>query len=252
MAWGVMASLAGAALAGPALDDDKASPSTDTTLVPPPEKGPEYGIGFRVRNVRIPKAELELFVERAGDTGASNVGLGVDLTRRRGNLELQLGVEFERITPGEGVWIEGGKDVASGDEADYVLDPKDSGKKLGWVTFEFTFLNHAPITKNLAIRYGGGLGLGVVLGELDHYNIVCADGATNEAPEPGCVPDRFGGTGAFTEGTETLVKYKLPPVFPVVNAILGLQIRPIEKMTINIEGGIRTFLFFGVSSSYFF
>jgi len=41
-------------------------------------------------------------------------------------------------------------------------------------------------------------------------------------------------------------------VFPVVNAIVGVQIRPMPKATINIEGGIRTFLFFGLSGSYFF
>jgi hypothetical protein len=91
-----------------------------------------------------------------------------------------------------------------------------------------------------------------VTGELDHNNIICAAGATNANPEPGCRPTRFNGTGQYSEGTETQVKYSLPPVFPVVNAILGLEIKPTEKMTINIEGGIRTLPFFGVSSSYFF
>jgi hypothetical protein len=46
--------------------------------------------------------------------------------------------------------------------------------------------------------------------------------------------------------------YDLPPVFPVINAILGVQIRPISKLTINVEGGIRTFPFVGVSGAYFF
>ena len=33
---------------------------------------------------------------------------------------------------------------------------------------------------------------------------------------------------------------------------LGVQIRPTEHMTINIEGGIRTLPFFGVSAAMFF
>jgi len=41
-------------------------------------------------------------------------------------------------------------------------------------------------------------------------------------------------------------------VFPVVNAILGLQIKPTEHMTINVEGGIRTLPFLGISSSIYF
>jgi len=249
----------GSAIAGPALDDDKkASPPVDITPEPtgPAEKPVEYGVGIRIRNVRIPKGEIELFVDRAGDSGASNLGLGVDLTRRRGNTELQLGFEFEHVQPGSGVWIESGKNVALGDEADFVVDPKNAtnGESLGWFTFEFTFLNHAPINKYMSVRYGGGAGLGIVTGSLQHYNMVCV-GATNANPTPGCVPmeSPFNGQGQKSaDGGGALVKYSIPPVFPVVNAIIGLQFKPTDKMTINLEGGIRTFLFFGTSASYFF
>jgi hypothetical protein len=254
----------GSALAGPALDDDKRPPPADepdcsklpadprcqALGVAPKVDEPEYGVGVRLRSVWVPKSILELFVERAAG-GAHNYGIGVDLSRRRGTTELQLGFEFEHINVGQGVWINRGDNVAAGDEADYVLGPDASGHQFGWFTIEFTFLNHAEINQWLAVRYGGGLGLGVMVGEIDHYNIICT-GATNAAPEPGCVPPRFSGTGRYSEGQETLVGYSLPPVFPVVNAILGLQIRPTDKVTINIEGGIRTMPFVGVSSSMFF
>ena len=50
-----------------------------------------------------------------------------------------------------------------------------------------------------------------------------------------------------------LVKYDLgTPVFPVVNAVIGLQLKPTDHTTINLEGGIRTLPFVGVSSSFFF
>jgi hypothetical protein len=215
------------------------------------EKPVEYGVGVRLRSVRAPQGLLELFVESTPG-GISNVGLGVDLVRRRGNTELQLGFEFEHLQPAEGVWIQSNTDVAAGDEADYIVGPdNNNGTSLGWFTIEFTFLNHAPVHEKVAIRYGGGAGIGIVTGELGRYNVACV-GATNESPEPGCVPTRFGGNAMATEGGDAVVKYNLPPVFPVVNAILGLQIRPIPKMTINVEGGIRTFPFFGVSAGYFF
>jgi hypothetical protein len=254
-------------VAGPALDDDaKRPPPPSTPDEPDCARTPsdarcqalgvtdkdevQFGVGVRLRSVWVPKSLLELFVTRAAD-GAHNYGLGVDLTRRRGTTELQLGFEYERISVGQGVWINKGDDVAAGDEADYVLGPDASGHQLGWFTIEFTFLNHAEINKTFALRYGGGIGLGIVTGELDHYNIICT-GATNSAPEPGCVPSRYGGTGMYSEGTETQARYDLPPVFPVVNAIIGLEIKPTDKMTINIEGGIRTLPFVGVSSSVFF
>lgn len=246
------------ASAGPALDDDKSrarQPTPAATADPPAtsdETPVEFGVGVRFRSVWVPKSVLEVFLERAAG-GAQDYGVGVDLTRRRGTTELQLGFEYEHINVGQGVWINKGDDVAAGDEADFVLGPEASGHQLRWFTIEFTFLNHAEITKAVAVRYGGGIGLGIVLGELDHYNIICTN-ATNASPEPGCVPPspRFNGQGMYTEGTETLEAYSLPPVFPVVNAILGLQIRPTSHMTINIEGGIRTLPFVGVSSSVFF
>lgn len=273
-----------AASAGPALDDDKARRPASQPPVTPAASGSsagspsalgdepdcskaagdprcqalgagdrdevDFGVGVRLRSIWLPRSILELFVTRAAG-GAHNYGIGVDLTRRRGTTELQLGFEYEHINIGQGVYINKGDDVAAGDEADYVLGPDAARHQFGWFTIEFTFLNHAEINKTFSIRYGGGIGLGILTGEIDHYNILCTS-ATNSAPEPGCVPPRFGGTGMYTERTETLVAYGLPPVFPVVNAILGLEIKPTDKMTINIEGGIRTLPFVGVSSSVFF
>jgi hypothetical protein len=253
--WVALAS--GSARAGAALDDDKkpvrttdptASPDSLTTA----EDKVEFGVDIRLRSVYVPKALLELFVDRSAD-GAHNYGWGFDLVRRRGTVELQLGFEYEHVNVGEGVWINKGDNVAAGDEADWVQSPDHSGNNFGWFTFEFTFLNHAPINKYLAFRYGGGAGLGVIMGELDHFNVICS-GATNASPDPGCRPNTLGGNGTDSDGLNFSkhVKYDMPPVFPVVNAIIGFQIKPIEKMVINIEGGIRTLPFIGTSVGYFF
>lgn len=245
------------AVAGPALVDDKARPvsATDDAAAAPPasdEHELEYGVGVRARSVWVPKSVLELFVNRSAG-GAQNFGTGVELTRRRGTTELQLGFEYEHVNVGQGVWINKGDDVSAGDEADYVLGPDAAKHNLGWFTIEFTFINHAEINKWLSFRYGGGIGLGIITGELDHYNIICVN-ATNSNPEPGCVPERFNGNGQYSPdpGGPTPVAYNLPPVFPVINGILGLQFKPTEKMTINLEGGIRTLPFLGLSSSYYF
>ncbi len=247
------------AYAGPALDDGGAKPAAlaDQPVVVEQEVPVEYGIGIRLRDVSIPKAELGLFLARVGG-GSNTVGVGVDLTRRRGNLELQLGIEYEHIAPGEGVWIESGKSVPA-DDADYLLGPNHAPEQLGWLTFEFTFINHTPINKWLSFRYGGGAGIGVLTGGLYRNDVHCTGAVSNDNPEPGCVPTQFGGNAIYTDtsgnptpGDSTPHKYDLPPVFPVVNAIIGLQFKPTDKMTINLEGGIRTLLFFGISASYFF
>jgi hypothetical protein len=241
---------------GQALDDEgKPKPTTDPTATPTTlatsENELEYGADLRLRRVFVPAFILNLFIDHHSG-GISNTGFGVDLIRRRGNLELQLGFEFEHVQPNEGVWINSGDNVAAGDEADYILSPDQSNKQLGWFTLEFTFLNHAPINDKVAIRYGGGAGIGFISGGLQKYDVPC-NGATNDNPEPGCVPNN---PALGLDGTATAARgptdYDLPPIFPVVNAIIGVQIRPVKKAVINIETGIRTLPFLGISAGYFF
>lgn len=249
----LLALMTGTAWSQAALDDAGTPQSTlDPSAAPVvTESAPaaEYGVGLRIRQVFVPQGLLELFVDRSAG-GASNTGIGVDLVRRRGNTELQLGFEYENIEVGEGVWIASGDNVAAGDEADYILSAERAGESLSWFTLEFTFLNHAPITEKVAFRYGGGAGIGFVLGSLQKYDVLCV-GATNDNPEPGCRPTQVNsGSGIDADGAPA--DYDLPPVFPVVNAIIGLQIRPVKKAVINIETGIRTLPFIGVSGGYFF
>ena len=260
--------------AGAALDDDKkaappptgdatpaAAATSDTSTATSTEDPVTYGIDLRLRNVRVPKGMLEWFVNHAAD-GASNFGYGIDFIRRRGNVELSIGLEFEHINIGEGVYIEKNKNVQTGDPADYIIGPDHApnGDNLGWFTIDFNFIDHVPINKYVAFRFGGGAGLGILTGNLYRWDVACGAGATNDNPTPGCVPGDVSylsnGTGHTSDdsngGKETVpVKYDLPPVFPVINAIIGVQIKPFDKAIINIEGGIRTLPFIGMSFGYF-
>lgn len=244
---------------GAALDSTPAATpapaTTATTAEPPPDPDkPEYGVDLRLRQVYLPSSLIGLFVARAAG-GASNTGFGVDFVRRRGNLELQLGMEYEHINLQEGVYINSGDNVQNGDTVDYILSPDHAGTNFGWFTLEFTFMNHAPINKYVSFRYGGGAGIGFLTGAVKRYDTACAAGATNDNPTPQCVPQQFGGGGTISPdkpGEMEPAAYDLPPVFPVVNAIIGLQIKPTPKAVINIEGGIRTLPFIGMSAGYFF
>jgi hypothetical protein len=78
-------------------------------------------------------------------------------------------------------------------------------------------------------------------------------------PGAGCTPGDVGlpGTGRTSDDKSgapesSPQKYNLPPVFPVVNAIVGFQFRPSPKAVINLEGGIRTIPFIGLSAGYLF
>jgi hypothetical protein len=245
--------LTGTAWGGAALDDaGKPQRTTDATAAPDTtqtaETPVEWGADIRLRDVFVPSWMLNLFMD-GNPGGNSMTGIGFDAVRRRGNTELQLGFETERIEPKEGVYVNG--DFPS---VDYILSPDHAGENLRWYTIEFTFLNHAPINKYVAIRYGGGAGLGILSGGVKRVDTMCTSGS-KESPGTGCVPTTYGGQGIVSPdnaGDSEPNPYNLPPVFPVVNAIVGVQIRPVPKAVINIEGGIRLMPFFGVSAGYFF
>ncbi|MBK9035162.1 MAG: hypothetical protein IPL61_28510 [Myxococcales bacterium] len=224
---GVVAAHAQAALD----DDDGGSPTTATTATPLAEKT-NIGVGFRLRNVRIPKGLLEIFVQRAPG-GSSDVGFGLEVSRRRGQFEVQLGLEYEKITVDTGIWMENGDSIPM-DEVDYV-----QFDNFGWVTAELSFLYHTEIIPQLSVRYGGGAGIGVLTGDVLRTDYRCVD--TN--------PDNC---AESPTATNIKAPYDLPPVMLVVNAIVGVQIRPTEEIFINVEGGLRTLPFFGITAGYYF
>jgi hypothetical protein len=224
-----------AAAQGAALDDD------DSSSEPPPVPGAtveapktNIGVGVRLRNVRIPAGMIEWFVEDVPG-GVSNIGFGAELLRRKGDFEVQFGLEYEKLTVTDGYWLEKDKSIpADPGSVDYVRDDGFS-----WITAELSFMYHTPIVPQLAVRYGGGAGIGILMGGVNRTDQICTTSSTDS-----CNTDPAG------ENQDT--PYDLPPVMLVINAIIGVQIRPTDEIFINVEGGLRTVPFFGMTAGYYF
>ena len=222
---------AGTTTAPPAPAEPSATPGGSDEPTFPPDKA-RWGAGLRLRYVFIPKWELELFVAKAA-TNVSGVGFGVEGYRRKGNFELQLGLEYEGLSGSEGIWIDKGETLTSEGPDKVRFD------SFGWFTIEATFINHTPFNKYVALRYGGGAGLGILKGSVRRTDMVCST-----MMESSCRQD---------PAAENIDKpYDLPPVFPVLNGILGVQVTPVKNLVINVEGIIRTTFFFGLTVGYFF
>jgi hypothetical protein len=212
-------------------DDADAQPSLTPGVVEEKAEA-RFGAGIRIRSVHIPRFLLELFVEKAA-TSVSGVGIGLELYRRKGDFELQVGFEYEGLSGSDGIWIDKGETLTS-DDPDFV-----EFDSFGWFTLEVSFVNHTKLSKYVALRYGGGAGLGILKGKVRRTDYHCT--AEDEQ------------TCSQAPGAENVQNpYDLPPVFPVINGIIGMQIRPIENVVINVEGGIRTILYFGATVGYYF
>jgi hypothetical protein len=197
---------------------------------------PEYGVGLRVRGVFEPKGVIELFVKEAA-SGMFHPGFGLELNRRRGNFELVLGLEYENVSPKDGYYLEKGDDgISPGETPDFI-----NFDGLAWFTADLAFVFHSPINDKVSFRYGAGFGLGLVLGDVLQTDSVC----TGRDIQNECVKDT-------SPGAQIDDPADIPPVFPVVDLLAGFQFKPTPKMTVNLEAGLRTLFFFGLSSTYYF
>jgi hypothetical protein len=97
----------------------------------------------------------------------------------------------------------------------------------------------------MALRYGGGIGIGFPLGGLTHQDTLCSSDTTvDDLDDPNaCTPI----VGATREEAD------IPPVVPIVNVLLGVRFRVVDQVSLQIEGGWRFPSFFiGGGVGYFF
>lgn len=192
----------------------------------------KLGFGVRARYIHIPKQLLELFVERSAGSG-SHPGIGFELIREKGDMAFTIGFEYESIAPRNGIYIEQGDSIPE--------DPVDDVefKDFTWVSADISFIGQQKIIGDvLSLRYGAGLGVGYIMGEMLRTDATCLNDDVNSCQK---VP------GAPSEPEKDL-----PPVLPIVNVLMGFQVRPFANLAINIEGGIRTVPFVGTTMAFLF
>jgi len=229
---GVVAAADGAAMADDDDDDGGGGAATTPTAsedVDDPN-ATHWGVGLRLRYTFIPTGMIELFVERA-EGGFSHPGFGVEAIRRKGDFEIAFGFEYENLSGNPGYWIDKNEAIPA-DEPDYL-----EYKNFSWFTLDASFIWHAKLAEMVSLRYGAGLGLGIIRGDVLRSDARCttSDLASCTVYNPRRDP-------------ETAV----PPVFPVINMLLGVQINPVKNLAINLEGGMHTVFYFGTTMAYFF
>ena len=237
LAWGVFSQ---DAAAQGALDDEteqEQARQIEKSLDEKPVTPVQFGVGVRFRIVTIPKFLLEQFWEEVS-SASTNPGFGLDFVRKRGDFEFSIGIEWESLEGDDGFWLENGDNaVSDGMTPDFV-----EFDSFSWLTLDASFIFHKPLHEKFAIRYGGGFGLGVIFGEVLQTDSTCTGRNIND---PGvCMVD--------PNAAQVNDPANIPPVFPVINLTIGAQFRPIEKLAINLEAGLRTAFFTGLSASYMF
>ncbi len=91
----------------------------------------------------------------------------------------------------------------------------------------------------LSIRYGAGIGVGLVRGKITRTDSICS----SDNLERDCEID--------PDGLQRLEPIDIPPVILIFQALVGLQFRPIKALAINVDVGVRNVPYMGVSAMFY-
>ena len=182
----------------------------------------DWGFGAKIRRAWVTPNVQKLFL---GDTPgtATMAGAGFDFSRRKGSSEVIFGFGYDRLYAQEGYYVESGGMATTQGDVDYI-----TFRKAHWYTVELMVVNHVSLHKVLEFRFGGGIGVGVVRGAVRKTDAVC----TGLSVEQDCMVDPM--------AVEVNKDANVPPVLPVVNALVGLQLRLTNFLHIHLDAGLHT------------
>ena len=208
-----------------------------------------YALGARYRGIILPRSVLGWFLD-GGDSVYAN-GVGPTFSIDQGDKEIQLSAwaAFYGLDP---VPIKG-----NGEE-EFAWEIVSADLTVVYLTADMLWSH--PLANRLDLTYGGGLGLGWVLGDVRRTQAQRVDGGTegnaddyvpcatqNSSVYCDDVNDHYDG---YTEPSWFDGGAK-PVVLPWVSAQAGLRYRPHSRVITRLDVGLSTSgLFFTVGADY--
>jgi hypothetical protein len=232
---------------------------------------PEYALGARIRGLWVTQTMLSPYLQSS--TNMQNASLGLEFIYRKRTYDVVTSLDFSFVSPADGNYLGAGKDPTV--DTHYV-----EFRNLNFLSVDVSIIGHNWLTKwkggGLEIRYGAGLGLGAVLGDIletnNDTNCGTMQGGVYIDPSNTtlCHP-----RGILLNQTDTQAKLKAteaaypampdvaqdphrhiigdkPPVMAVLNILLGFNFRVHPHASIDIEAGFRDAMFFGFGAHYWF
>lgn len=195
--------------------------------------GSTFGLGASARQIYLTQGLAETFTEDAPG-GTRQQGFSIEFARRGHSLEFVLGFGYDKLEAVNGYYLENAGNALTPGKVDYT-----EFDGFHWFTIDATLVGYAKLHKILALRYGGGLGVAYLRGEILRTDAECS----TENIHTDCVPD--------PDGAQQRDPVNLPPALPVLNAFVGLQFRPVSKLAINLDAGIHNVPYLGASVMFY-
>jgi hypothetical protein len=242
------------------------TPTTTTataTSEPPSEIG-KHQLGVRARYIFVTKAMLSPYFDANTGTQMNSWSVGLEYVYRKPGKKYDVvtSVDFSWLNVDDGNYLGAGHDVTS--ETHYT-----QFRNLSFVSADVSIIGWHKFTDWFELRYGGGLGIGYVPGDvLITTNAGCT--AQNASDTTQCHPTVTGPiNGKLTPAQEQALQATMgtgndqsdhpvrheggkPPVMGVVNILVGFRFYPVKHMAITADIGFRDAMFVGGGVHYLF
>jgi hypothetical protein len=218
-----------------------------------------YGFGARMRLTSVPSWMLDIFTRE--NVPLTSYAVGIEFFRRASSFDLVLGLGYHALSPADGNWL------GKGNPADFDTDFVQF-RGFGMVSFDAAFVLHTDFSEYVGLLYGGGVGIGVITGEM----LRTSSGSPGCAQAPGdesrCFPiicdssgcdeqvlkQSEGGTAMdTTTDPHRFTETRVPAVVPIVNILTGVYFRvpSLPGLEARLEGGFFfPYFFAGVALGY--
>ncbi len=263
---------------------EAARPKPEPVVAPPPERTPApaaasapvekrplasdepstpYQLGARIRGIFVTQAMLSPFLVQS--TSLESVSVGIEFVYRRPKYDVVTSLDFSWLDVHDGNYLA-------------VNHPPDTDtqftqfKNLSFISADVSIIGHSDVTRWLELRYGGGLGLGIVLGDvlLTHdsgdMGVPCTVGTagnlaachpigvdlTSPQREQQLKATENGATKDTSGDPHRHITSDTPPVMGVVNLLVGARFKLPKKWTAQVEVGFRDAIFVGAGVHYLF
>jgi hypothetical protein len=228
-------------------------------LVIPPQK---YALGWRVRFLFVPNTFFQPYLQAS--TQMNSVSTGMEfIYRKNDSYDVVTSLDFSYLNVDDGNWLANNHDPSL--DSHYV-----QFRNLSFLSADVSIIGHhtwagAPWFE---LRYGAGVGLGVVLGDVVLTNNYTGCTAANVGNIAQCHPlgvdltaknyeDQLANTekNNNTDTAQTPHRHSSQdkwPAAPVINILIGAKFRVHPHVSVNVELGFRDAMFFGAGLHYWF
>lgn len=222
----------------------------------------KYALGWRIRYIFAPNTFFQPYLQAS--TQMNSVSTAIEfIYRKSDSYDIVTSLDFSYLNVDDGNWLANNHDPSL--DTHYV-----QFRNLSFLSADVSIIGHhtwagAPWFE---LRYGAGIGLGVVFGDVLLTNNSTACTAANASDIRQCHPlgvdltaKNYEDQLAATEKNNNTDTAQTPhrhtsadkwPAAPVLNILIGAKFRVHKHVSVQVELGFRDAMFFGAGLHYWF